>query len=745
MTRSIASQLRHTGAISLLFALLAACGGGSGGGGASSPAGGSALPAPAPPPAPAPVITAAIASFPGEGYPMLFYDRGHGTLAVVSVTASSGEALSSATVTVNGTVLPYVAELKAYRALIDLALEESVTLNVSSNDVQYSVTARQAPAFPLLASPPIPRSFKPSRVTVDLDRSQATQVSWTGRLPGPEYRYAVGVLDKNNELVWPQRAAFQLVAAGAPNEASLPAGVVPDGHPAIIAGITRSFGIERAASGSSLVVGTFSQTQVTAIPSTSAALASLKILPPQLLSLAPQGEIRLGAIASLAGVGRLDQDFSARVSWTSDAPGVAAVSATGLLTGIAPGHAQITARMGAVSVTRSVTVLARQTSVAAPVPGNAVAFQVDASHAGHATFGRPFVMPAAPTWSVDLQGAISYPLIANGKVYVLSNQQGAGVSYVRLYAFDAQTGKLAWDPVEVETMSPWAALAFERNKLIVINGRGALTAFDADTGVSVWSLPMREAVPNIWSFASSPTALNGIVYVRGTGVGGTLCAVDVDTGALLWSSDYLSTTGAGMPAVSDTSVFVSGRLQHYALDRFSGAQIWRWSGRGFGGGSRTPALFNGKVYLRDPDMPYTRALDQATGAGFGPAVGEPKEESGPSIAAFGGARRFELSQGTLNAIELESNQVAWNFAADGELVLAPIMIDQTVFVGSKTGMVFGIDALTGRELWRAKAGSVINATDEHNTSQPLTGMGAGGGLLAVPAGNVLSVFRLQAK
>lgn len=75
----------------------------------------------------------------------------------------------------------------------------------------------------------------------------------------------------------------------------------------------------------------------------------------------------------------------------------------------------------------------------------------------------------------------------------------------------------------------------------------------------------------------------------------------------------------------------------------------------------------------------------------------------------------------------------------------PILIDQTVFIGSRTGMVFGIDALTGRELWRARAGSVIHATDEHNSSQPLTGMGAGGGLLVVPAGNVLSAFILQAR
>jgi outer membrane protein assembly factor BamB len=696
----------------------------------------------------APLITAAIASFPAEGLPSTFYTQGHATLAVVAVTAGSGEALPSATVTVNGTVLPYVAELKAYRALIDLGQEQSVTLNVTSDAVQYSATGRQAPTFPTLASPPIPKAnFEPIRHSVDLDRSQATQVSWTGKLPGPEYRYAVGVLDQYNDLVWPQRAAFQVAAAGAPAEASIPAGVVPTGFPAVIAGITRSFGIERAASGSSLVVGTFSQSQVRAIDSTVPALASLKILPSQLLSLAPQGGIRLVAVGTFASN---TQDLSARVSWSSDAPGVATVSTTGLLTGIAPGRAQVTARMGAISVTRAVTVLARPITVPAVVPNNAVAFQVDASHAGHATFGRPFMMPAAPTWTVDLQGSISHPVIANGKVYVLAHQRGAdSTHYVSLHAFDAETGKLAWPPVTVETMSAWAGLAFERNKIIVINGHGVLTAFDADTGIPGWSLPLREAAPNMWSFVSSPTPLNGVVYVLGTGVGSTLCAVDVDTGTLLWSSDYLTVTGGGPVAVSDTSVYVSGYLQHYALDRFSGAPIWRSSGPGSGGGNRTPALFDGKVYVRDPIAPFTRVLDQMTGAGFGPAgaaVGETKGVNAlTSIAAFGGTRKFELSQGTLYAIELETHQVAWNFDGDGDLVSAPIVIDQTVFVGSRTGMVFGVDALTGRELWRARAGSVIDATDENSGAQPLTGMGAGGGLLVVPAGKVLSVFRLEAK
>lgn len=744
MPASFASQLRRSSAIFLL-ALLAACGGGSGGGSASPPAGGGGTPTPPS----APLITAAIATFPAEGLPSSFYGRGHATLAVVAVTAAgSGEPISSATVTVNGTVLPYIAELKAYRTLIDLDQEQSVTLNVTSDAVLYSAEGRQAPTFPALMSPPARSGlFEPSRNDIDLDRSQATPVSWTGKLPGPEYRYAVGVLDPKHDLAWPQRAAFQIIAAGAPAEAILPAGVVPDGFPSIMAGITRSFAIARAASGSSLAVGNFSQSMVNSIGATSSTLASLQITPPKLLTLATQWEIRLVATGTYADYRNSQQDLSARVSWSSDAPGVATVSATGLLTGIAPGSANLTARMGAISVTRAVTVLARQSASA---PGDAVAFQVDAGHSGHATFGQPFVMPAAPTWAVDLPGPISYPLIANGKVFVLSTRPWDGHSTdVSLYAFDAQTGQAAWGPVVVEATQPWAGLTFDRNKVIVMNAHGVLMAFDAGTGKRSWSLPLGELVPNIWQFASSPTASNGLAYVLGSGVGSTLCAVDVDTGALMWTSDYLSASGGGAVAISDTSAYVSGYLQYYALDRFSGASIWRSSGPGSGGGSRTPALFQGKLYIRDAVAPFTLTLDQLTGARSGPvgaAVGATKGvDAYTRIAAFGGDRKFELTQGTLAAIDLVTRQVAWEFVGDGDLISVPIMIDQTVFVGSRTGMVFGIDALTGHELWRARAGAAIDWTDEFNASQPLTGMGAGGGLLVVPAGHVLSVFRLQKK
>src|SRR5580704_11455271 len=47
----------------------------------------------------------------------------------------------------------------------------------------------------------------------------------------------------------------------------------------------------------------------------------------------------------------------------------------------------------------------------------AVAYQLDAGHDGYQS-GDPITAPLAQLWSVTLPGLISYPLIANGVVYV---------------------------------------------------------------------------------------------------------------------------------------------------------------------------------------------------------------------------------------------------------------------------------------------------------------------------------------
>ena len=83
---------------------------------------------------------------------------------------------------------------------------------------------------------------------------------------------------------------------------------------------------------------------------------------------------------------------------------------------------------------------------------------------------------------------------------------------------------------------------------------------------------------------------------------------------------------------------------------------------------------------------------------------------------------------------------AWSCTGDGGLVTAPIVVQGTVFVGSSTGTLYGLDLRRGRVLWSTDVGTPISGPDEQNVSQPHTGLGAGQGLLAVPAGSRLVAY-----
>jgi hypothetical protein len=55
-------------------------------------------------------------------------------------------------------------------------------------------------------------------------------------------------------------------------------------------------------------------------------------------------------------------------------------------------------------------------------------------------------------------------------------------------------------------------------------------------------------------------------------------------------------------------------------------------------------------------------------------------------------------------------------------------------------MIYGLSLAKGKVVWSASAGAGIPGPDEQNVSQPLTGLGAGQGLLVVPAGDQLVAY-----
>jgi outer membrane protein assembly factor BamB len=105
-------------------------------------------------------------------------------------------------------------------------------------------------------------------------------------------------------------------------------------------------------------------------------------------------------------------------------------------------------------------------------------------------------------------------------------------------------------------------------------------------------------------------------------------------------------------------------------------------------------------------------------------------------AFFGDVALF-LQSGTLRGVD-SNGQVLWSFAGDGQLTSAPVVVNQTIYIGSYSGTLYGLNA-SGQQIWSTQVGASIPAPDEHN-AYLTTGLGSGDGLLVVPTESVLVAY-----
>ena len=212
-----------------------------------------------------------------------------------------------------------------------------------------------------------------------------------------------------------------------------------------------------------------------------------------------------------------------------------------------------------------------------------------------------------------------------------------------------------------------------RGTVYVGSGDGHLYALDSRTGVERWRFAAGRAI------TSSPAVAEGLVYVGSRD--GAYVAVDAATGRLRWrvrtgpdaplawgfeSGDLYTAS----PAVAGGLALLGGSDgQVWAVDAADGSVRWRF--RTGGRVRSSPAVVDGRVYVGSMD-------------------------------------------GTLYALELASGRLVWRFDTEGHTLesgkfgfdrrtiqSSPAVVGGQVFVGSRDGHLYAVDAATGRQLWRA--------------------------------------------
>ena len=354
----------------------------------------------------------------------------------------------------------------------------------------------------------------------------------------------------------------------------------------------------------------------------------------------------------------------------------------------------------------------------ADVTDQSVAYQVDAGHDGWLQ-GVDLPSPLQRQWSDVFDGDVTDPLVVDGTVYVAAIPTGGDET--ELFALNEATGKTLWQH-DLGGAYGAPGIAYDGGRVFAVDSGGLLTAFDAVTGTIDWS----SQLPDQYMFSAAPTAIDGIVYTGGAGVGGNLYATDEATGALLWTQ-LVENGDDSSPAVDASHVYVDYPCQYYAFDRTTGALDWHDSLGCDGGGGDTPVAADGHVFIRDWTEPgrIVSASDGSLQAPLG-------SDSAPAVA---NGIAYERNGGLLEAVPDDGmGSVAWTFSGDDGLDTAPLAIGSTVWMGSSTGELYEVDGVTGQELWSTEAGATPGAP---NLTLAVSEMSAGDNSLLVVAGSTL--------
>ncbi|HEV2373520.1 MAG TPA: PQQ-binding-like beta-propeller repeat protein [Streptosporangiaceae bacterium] len=338
---------------------------------------------------------------------------------------------------------------------------------------------------------------------------------------------------------------------------------------------------------------------------------------------------------------------------------------------------------------------------------DAVAYQIDARHDGDQSRGRLQAGSLTKKWRADLNGPAYDPLIARGRVFVMTNPGG-------LYALNAATGHTEWrDAYDTGTVT------YDGQEIFALTQSGTLTAYTASIGHKLWTIQL----PLQATFTAPPTAYDGVVYVSGAGVGGTVYAVSEADGRVRWMQPVQNGDDSS-PAVDDSGAYVSySEHQDYRFS-LAGSLVWNYAPSGEGGGGSTPVLHGASVYTRgyptfDSPIILSKAAGKLTGAFATDA--EP---------AFDNTSMYTLQYGNLVAVDPSGSPNRWTFAGQN-LTTAPVISNGVVYASNTSGTVYGVSAATGTQVWSGTAGD----GDANGT-----GMAVGGGLLVVPAGSTLTAF-----
>ena len=298
--------------------------------------------------------------------------------------------------------------------------------------------------------------------------------------------------------------------------------------------------------------------------------------------------------------------------------------------------------------------------------------------------------------------------------------------------------------------------AVEKDKVFVGDDLGCLTAYALKNGKKLWSFASGKRIvgtPAVsegivvfgsadrsiyglnaadgslrWKVEVAEPVLGAVTIHEGLAYVGasdkTFRAIDIQTGKVVWSYDQVKGYIESKPLIADNKViFGAWDNTLYALDKETGKEIWKWTGgltrMHFSPAAVWPVASNEKVFIADPQRAMT-AIDLQNGETiwrtFRSQVRETigLSEDGERVYS----KTMNDSIVCYSALTDTPEQV-WASNVGFGYEHAPSMPQEkegVLYGSTKEGLLFALEAKTGKVIWKHKIGNSLI-----NTVVPLNG------------------------
>ena len=292
--------------------------------------------------------------------------------------------------------------------------------------------------------------------------------------------------------------------------------------------------------------------------------------------------------------------------------------------------------------------------------------------------------------------------------------------------------------------------AVEKDKVFVGDDMGYLTAYALKNGKKLWSFQSGKRIVGtpavsegivvfssadckiyglnaqngnlLWTVKAAAPVLgavtidNGIAYIGASDH--TFRAVNIHTGDVKWNfagvKGYIETK----PLVTDNKViFGAWDNTLYALDKADGKELWKWTGgltrMHFSPAAVWPVASDGKVFITDPQRAMT-AIDLKTGntvwRTFQSMVRETIGLSEDGERIYSKTMNDSIvcySAKGDQPHELWASNVGFGYEHAPSMQVEK---EGIVFGSTKEGLIFALEAQTGKVLWKHKIGNSLIST-----------------------------------